>query len=99
MALYRQTRVALEKDQKKVAGTSFFSVEALPEGSILVFPLALKESKNDASSWQAFMKDAGFANDKKTKSKELYFGGLESIGFGRTNVTVQSVQTTGDRNQ
>lgn len=97
MALYRQTRVALEKDQKKVAGTSFFSVEALPEGSVLVFPLALKKSKDEASSWQTFIGDAGFANDEKTKSekpksKELYFGGLESIGFGRTSVTVQAVQ-------
>lgn len=91
MALYRQTRVALEKSQKKVAGTSFFNVEALPEGTVLVFPLALKKSKDDTSSLQAFIKDVGFANDKGTKSKELYFGGLESIGFGRTSVTVQSM--------
>jgi CRISPR-associated protein Cmr4 len=89
MALYRQTRVALEKEQKKVAGTSFFNVEALPEGSILAFPIALKKTKEESQSWQHFIENAGLTNNKgEVKEKELYFGGLESIGFGRTRVTV-----------
>ncbi|KYC40392.1 type III-B CRISPR module RAMP protein Cmr4 [Scytonema hofmannii PCC 7110] len=72
MALYRQTRTKLEDDVKKVE--NFFGVEALPEGSILIFPIALKET-----GWKPF-------GDRT--SQELYFGGLESIGFGRCYVTL-----------
>lgn len=43
MALYRQSRVKLSDTQKKVDGGAFFNVEALPEASILIFPIALKE--------------------------------------------------------
>ncbi|MEH1786644.1 RAMP superfamily CRISPR-associated protein [Nostoc sp.] len=74
MALYRQSRVKLSDTEKKVDGGAFFNVEALPEGSVLVFPVALKEA-----GWKPFGNDA---------SDELYFGGLESIGFGRTQVTL-----------
>ncbi len=74
MALYRQSRVKLAQNEKKVEGGSFFNVEALPEGSVLVFPIALKEE-----GWKPFGEDA---------SQELYFGGLESVGFGRCNVTL-----------
>lgn len=74
MALYRQSRVKLADNEKKVEGGAFFNVEALPEGSILIFPIALKET-----GWQPFGKKA---------SDELYFGGLESIGFGRCQVTL-----------
>ncbi len=73
MALYRQTRTKLEDDVKKVE--NFFGVEALPEGSILIFPIAIKET-----GWKPFGNET---------SQELYFGGLESIGFGRCNVTVK----------
>jgi CRISPR-associated protein Cmr4 len=72
MALYRQTRTKLEDDVKKVE--NFFGVEALPEGSILIFPIALKET-----GWEPFGDNT---------SQELYFGGLESIGFGRCYVTL-----------
>jgi CRISPR-associated protein Cmr4 len=72
MALYRQTRTKLFNDVKKV--DKFFGVEALPEGSILIFPIA--------------MKDAGWHPFVNKKSKDLYFGGLESIGFGRCHVTL-----------
>ena len=75
MALYRQTRVKLDPDEKKAADKGFFNVEALPEGSILVFPIALKKA-----NWQPF--------EESSSAKELYFGGLESIGFGRCNVTL-----------
>ena len=76
MALYRQSRVKLLDDMKKVDTDkgAFFNVEALPESSILVFPVALKEK-----GWQPF-------GDSPTQ--ELYFGGLESIGFGRCRVTL-----------
>ena len=85
MALYRQSRVKLQDDMKKVDTGAFFNVEALPEGTILVFPIALKES-----GWQPF-KRLGKAQDANTGNKEiypLYFGGLESIGFGRCDVVL-----------
>ena len=75
MALYRQSRVKLNPDEKKATDGAFFNVEALPEGSILVFPVALKKS-----GWQPFQ--------QQKMSEELYFGGLESIGFGRCHVTL-----------
>lgn len=75
MSLYRQSRVRLNPNEKKVDGGGFFGVEAIPEGSVLVFPIAIKKS-----GWQPF-KD-------QSKSEELYFGGLESIGFGRCKVSL-----------
>ena len=78
MALYRQSRVALEEGQKKAKTGAFFNVEALPEGSVLVFPIAMKET-----GWKPF-------GDKK--SAELYFGGLESIGFGRCKVSITEIK-------
>lgn len=82
MALYRQSRVKLSDKEKKVDGGAFFNVEALPEGTILIFPIALRER-----GWQPF----GTEEDSQTvkSTEELYFGGLESIGFGRCNVTLQ----------
>lgn len=74
MALYRQSRVKLLDDMKKVDKGAFFNVEALPEGSVLVFPIALKEK-----GWKPF---------GDSPSQELYFGGLESIGFGRCRTTI-----------
>lgn len=85
MALYRQTRVALEDNQKKAKDKGLFNVEALPVGSVLVFPIAMKKS-----GWKPFG-DNEFA--------EMYFGGLESIGFGKclvkaTTAPVINVTTT-----
>jgi CRISPR-associated protein Cmr4 len=76
MALYRQSRVKLLDEMKKVDTErgAFFNVEALPEGSILVFPIALKQT-----GWKPFGED---------DSSELYFGGLESIGFGHCRVSL-----------
>ncbi|MDY6785521.1 MAG: RAMP superfamily CRISPR-associated protein [Cyanobacteriota bacterium] len=88
MALYRQSRVALKDDEKIVAGTSFFNVEALPEKTVLVFPIALKETQSKPNPWSEFAKDS-----KMEQCKELYFGGLESVGFGRTQVTLQQAKT------
>jgi CRISPR-associated protein Cmr4 len=79
MGLYRQSRVALGSEEnpneKKVKGGAFFNVEALPEGSILIFPVALKEK-----GWKPFGPGS---------TQNLYFGGLESIGFGHCRVTLQ----------
>jgi len=88
MALYRQSRVSLEDNQKKAKKGAFFNVEALPEASILIFPLAMRD-KHDGSDvqWSEYVKAANIEN-----SREFYFGGLESIGFGRTNVTIQLVE-------
>jgi CRISPR-associated protein Cmr4 len=83
MALYRQSRVALDRIEKKATGGAFFNVEALPEGTILTFPTAIKNKGKNDNSWQEYIADADIK-----KTKELYFGGLESIGFGRTNVTL-----------
>jgi CRISPR-associated protein Cmr4 len=75
MALYRQSRVKMEETQKTVK--NFFNVEALPEGSILVFPIANKPSM--INPWEPFGNE---------KMRELYFGGLENVGFGRTIVSI-----------
>ncbi|MCW6051357.1 type III-B CRISPR module RAMP protein Cmr4 [Lyngbya sp. CCAP 1446/10] len=81
MALYRQSRIKMLDDMKKVDTKTgaFFNVEALPVGSVLVFPLASKQV-----GWQPF----GEQEANQPYSQELYFGGLESIGFGRCNVTL-----------
>lgn len=80
MALYRQSRVRLEKEEKKAQKGAFFNTEALPEGTQLIFPIALK---NAESQWQPFGDDSD--------SGELYLGGLESIGFGHCSVTIKEV--------
>lgn len=81
MALYRQTRTKLEDGAKKVE--HFFGFEALPEDSILVFPIAIRQSvpKVDIENqiaWKPFEKT----------TTDLYFGGLESIGCGRASVNL-----------
>ena len=82
LALYRQSRVKLADNEKKVDGGAFFNVEALPEGSVLIFPIGIRPAgPNDSrDKWSPF--------GKENKEAELYFGGLESIGFGRSNVTL-----------
>jgi CRISPR-associated protein Cmr4 len=77
MALFRQSRVKLEDKMKKASDGSFFNVEALPEGSVMIFPIAVK--KDQASKWQPF---------EDQQSRDLYFGGLESVGYGRCRVTL-----------
>jgi CRISPR-associated protein Cmr4 len=77
MALYRQSRVKLEDKMKKVDRGAFFNVEALPEGSLLIFPIALKPE--EAQAWRPF---------EDQTHRDLYFGGLESVGFGRCEVTL-----------
>ncbi len=79
MALYRQSRVALDKDEKKAKKGAFFNTEALPEGTILVFPIAIKENQE---TWQPF---------GESTSTDIYLGGLESIGFGHCYLTLKEV--------
>lgn len=77
MALYRQSRVTLEKEEKRVEEGKFFNTEALPEETILVFPIAHKPDK-DGNRWQP-------------KITDIYLGGLESIGFGHCKLTLEGV--------
>jgi CRISPR-associated protein Cmr4 len=74
MALYRQTRTKLEDGVKKV--DFFFGFEALPEDCILVFPIAIRRLGDAKKDWKPLKRDV----------QDLYFGGLESIGCGRTSV-------------
>ncbi len=91
MALFRQSRVKLKDDEKIVDSDKggFFNTEALPEGSILIFPIAIKEKDNDSIKLQETLEVTEWETlDNNSLKKELYFGGLESIGFGRTQVTL-----------
>ncbi|MBD2388507.1 RAMP superfamily CRISPR-associated protein [Cylindrospermum sp. FACHB-282] len=81
MALYRQSRVRLKPDQKVVVGGGFFNTEALPEGTILVFPIAIRNDKS-GKNWQPF--NGG-------QSTDIYLGGLESIGFGHCELTLNGL--------
>ena len=80
MALYRQSRVRLKSDEKVVDAGGFFNTEALPEGTILVFPIAIKNDNSD-KTWQPF-------NGRGTNA-DIYLGGLESIGFGHCDLTIK----------
>ncbi|MEG3843267.1 type III-B CRISPR module RAMP protein Cmr4 [Microcoleus sp. herbarium14] len=82
MALYRQSRVALDKEEKKAKKGAFFNTEALPEGTILVFPVAIKNNPEKPEKWQPFGAATG---------ADIYLGGLESIGFGHCYLTLKEV--------
>jgi CRISPR-associated protein Cmr4 len=80
MALYRQSRVRLKDDEKRVDGGGFFNTEALPEGTIMVFPIAIRET-DSKTPWKPF--------GNENQSGEIYLGGLESIGFGNCQITLK----------
>ena len=83
MALYRQSRVKLADDEKIASDGGFFNVEALPEGTAMVFPIAIRsplQHRPSPTDWKPF--DGG----NQTEG-EMYFGGLESIGLGRCLVS------------
>jgi CRISPR-associated protein Cmr4 len=84
MALFRQSRVKLEDTMKKASDGAFFNVEALPEGSVMVFPVAVKQEQ--AAKWRPF---------EDQQSRDLYFGGLESVGYGRCRVTLMHAVDAG----
>ncbi|WP_414584864.1 type III-B CRISPR module RAMP protein Cmr4 [Scytonema sp. PCC 10023] len=99
MALYHQSRVRLKDEEKIADDKGFFNVEALPEGSILVFPVAVREQEDNSGYWQLGLEETKWEASKNTSkvwSKELYFGGLESIGFGRCQVTLTGKYFTED---
>jgi CRISPR-associated protein Cmr4 len=77
MALYRQTRIAMESEQKLVA--NFFGVEALPEETILIFPIAHR-ADGHGHSW-----------NPSTEQTDIYIGGMESIGFGHCELTLKGL--------
>ncbi|WP_414541692.1 RAMP superfamily CRISPR-associated protein [Nostoc sp. CCY0012] len=79
MALYRQSRVALDDDMKKAKEGHFFNIEALPEGTILAFPIAIKPHDKNWN-WKPI---------KGELNGEIYLGGLESIGFGNCHLTIK----------
>ena len=84
MALYRQSRVKLADDEKIASDRGFFNVEALPEGTAMVFPIAIRsplQQRPSPTDWKPF--DGG----NQTEG-EMYFGGLESIGLGRCLVSI-----------
>jgi CRISPR-associated protein Cmr4 len=81
MALYRQSRVRLKDDEKTVDKGGFFNTEALPEGTIMVFPVAIRNTAEQP--WQPF------GEGKETS--EIYLGGLESIGFGSCQITLKEL--------
>jgi CRISPR-associated protein Cmr4 len=94
MALYRQTRTKLEDNVKKVE--NFFGFEALPEDSILIFPIAIKKVLSPLETaalaklerpenWQPFDTDT---EQNPITNRSLYLGGLESIGCGRCRITL-----------
>lgn len=87
MALYRQSRVRLEDKEKVASDGGFFNLEALPEDTIMVFPIAIRSALKDRSSpdtWKPF-------EEGKKSEGEIYFGGLESIGMGRCHVSVKRI--------
>ena len=79
MALYRQSRVRLKDNEKTVDGGGFFNTEALPEGTQMIFPIAIRETEKGA--WQPF--------GEGVDSQDIYLGGLESIGFGNCQITLK----------
>jgi CRISPR-associated protein Cmr4 len=79
MALYRQTRVALSTEEKVVE--NFFNTEALPEETILVFPIAHRPDQ-DGNLWKPAQSSTPI---------DIYLGGLESIGFGHCELTLKGV--------
>jgi len=79
MALYRQSRVRLKDDEKRVDRGGFFNTEALPEGTQMIFPIAIREAAE--GTWQPF--------GEGETSQEIYLGGLESIGFGNCQITLK----------
>lgn len=90
MALYRQSRVALEKDQKRNANKAFFAVEALPEETILAFPIGIKKNK-DGEQWQPLLDSDG--------ASDIYLGGLESVGFGHCEIIFHNIHVDYSGNQ
>jgi CRISPR-associated protein Cmr4 len=88
MALYRQSRVRLEDNEKIASDGGFFNLEALPEGTVMIFPVAIRKPSADEHNpgdWKPLAEDSGSRG-------EIYFGGLESIGMGRCQVSLHKAE-------
>jgi CRISPR-associated protein Cmr4 len=83
MALYRQSRVRLMDDEKRVDGGGFFNTEALPEGTIMVFPIAIAIRNTVNQSWKPFSNGC--------ETSEMYLGGLESSGFWNWGIKLGNI--------
>jgi CRISPR-associated protein Cmr4 len=90
MALYRQSRVKLKDSEKTVE--NFFNVEALPEGCILIFPLAINNYRLLDQKEHGNSPFYEHENADEFTGVDLYFGGLESIGFGRCHTMITEVK-------
>jgi CRISPR-associated protein Cmr4 len=88
MALYRQSRVRLDDNEKIASDGGFFNLEALPEGTMMIFPVAIRKPSADEQNpgdWKPLSEANG-------SEGEMYFGGLESIGMGRCQVSLHNVK-------
>jgi CRISPR-associated protein Cmr4 len=90
MALYRQSRVKLKDSEKTVE--NFFNVEALPEGCMMIFPMAINNYRLLDQREQRSSPFDEQGNSDSWIGMDLYFGGLESIGFGRCVTTITEVE-------
>ncbi len=78
MGLYRQSRVALKPDQKVVADKAFFNVEALPEGTLMVFPIGLKKRNSRRK-----METPSIGNRRRYLPRWLGIGGIRTLLYDR----------------
>jgi len=90
MALYRQSRVKLKDSEKTVE--NFFNVEALPEDCVMIFPLAINQRATSDKSKYLETPFGDHDNTDLSLEMELYFGGLESIGFGRCYTVIKEIR-------
>jgi CRISPR-associated protein Cmr4 len=88
MALYRQSRVHLKDYEKRVVDGGFFNTEALPEGTIMVFPIAITIRDSIKQTWKPF---SNGSESNESESNEMYLGGLESIGFGNCKIKLENI--------
>jgi len=89
MALYRQSRVKLKDSEKTVE--NFFNLEALPEGCVMIFPVAINRNRASAQSQYGLSPFGDRMNQDSQNVDQMYFGGLESIGFGRCQTVIKEI--------
>jgi CRISPR-associated protein Cmr4 len=78
IGLQREVRIALDENEKIVAGGSFRSEEAIPSETIMFFPWGMKPEKDPNKTHQVRKSLIEILNDR------LQFGGLEGLGRGWT---------------
>ena len=84
IGLQREVRIALDENEKIVAGGSFRSEEAIPSETILFFPWGMKLEKEAKKTTKVRESLKAILNDR------LQFGGLEGLGRGWTeNKTIE----------